>query len=198
MRTFTKSIAIGTVAAVSLLGAGVAGAASNTGPLPVSHRVTPHVVKVKKVAFKATIKGSMSLLWGDSSVTASSVTGKGAATLLGSATLTGSGMAPFSGQSTCEPISGKGVLSGAGSKLMLNVSASTSQAGQACGADQAAPTAVTVSKGVAKITGGTGKWKGASGTLTYKAMFLIKSTTSGSTESDSFTATLTGTLTVKK
>ena len=125
--------------------------------------MTPHVVTVKKVAFKATIKGSMSLLWSDSSVDC----------LLGdrqgrrdpprlARTLTGNGMAPFSGQSTCEPISGKGVLSGAGSKLMLNVSASTSQAGQACGADQAAPTAVTVSKGVAKITGGTGKWKGVS------------------------------------
>lgn len=197
MSTFKKLLAIGTVGAVSLLGAGVASAATNTVPKAVTHSDALHALTVKKVAFKSTIKGTLSILWSDSSVKASSVTGTGPATLLGSAKLTGSGMAPFSGQSQCEPISGKGVLTGAGSKLMLSVAASSSQAGQACGADQSAPTVVTVSKGVAKVTGGTGKYKGVTGTLTYKAVFQIQSTTSGSSETDSFTATLTGTLSVK-
>lgn len=198
MSTFKKFLATATVGAVSLMGAGVASAATTSTPA-TAHLTTvhAHVVKTKKVAFKATFKGTMALLWGASSVKASSVKGTGTATLLGKATLAGTGMAPFSGQSQCEPISGTGTLVGAGSKILLKVTASTTQAGQACGAAQSAPTAVTVTKGVAKVTGGTGKYKGVSGTLTYTATFSIQSTTSGSSESDAFTATLTGTLTVK-
>lgn len=197
MSTFRKFLVIGTVSSVSLFGAGVASAATHTAPSASSHVATAHVLKVKKVAFKATIKGSMALLWNASSVTASSVSGKGTATLLGATTLKGNGTAPFTGAAQCEPMNGNGILTGAGSKLMLRVTPSAAQAGQACGADQSAPTVVTVTKGVAKVTGGTGKYKGASGTLSYKAVFSIQSTTSGSHESDSFTTTLTGTLTIK-
>ncbi len=51
---------------------------------------------------------------------------------------------------------------------------------------------------MATVVSGTGKFKGAKGTLTFKGSFTVQSTTAGSTESDSFSATLTGTLTVNK
>ena len=52
--------------------------------------------------------------------------------------------------------------------------------------------------GYATANGGTGKYKGAKGTLTLKGSFSIQSTTAGSNESDSFTASLSGSLTVLK
>ena len=71
-----------------------------------------------------------------------------------------------------------------------------SSSSQACAAGQSAPTSVTV-KGVATVLSGTGKYAGAKGNLTVAGSFSIKSTTAGSSESDAFTATLKGTLTVK-
>jgi hypothetical protein len=198
MTTFKTSLTIAVIAGASALGTGVASAATSSVPLPGHTSATHQALAFKKIAFKATFKGTLALLWADSSVSATSVSGTGTATLLGKATLKGTGSAPFDGQSQCEPLSGKGVLSGGGSKLNISVAAATMQAGQACGAGQSTPTSVTVSKGVAKVTGGTGKYKGVSGTLTYKATFSIQSTTSGTSESDSFTATLTGTLRVRK
>lgn len=180
-----------------MMGAGVASGATLSGPASTPHSSATHALTVKKVAFKATVTGKMALLWNASTVVATSVSGKGSATNLGVAALSGKGSAPFTGAAQCEPMLGTGTLSGAGSKIMLSVAKSTVQSGQACGAAQSAPTAVTVQKGVAKVTGGTGKYKGVSGTLSFKATFSIQSTTSGTAESDSFSATLTGTLTVK-
>jgi hypothetical protein len=201
MSTFKKFIAIGTVGSLSLLGAGVASAASSGVPsAPATHSapVVPAAAHlVKKVAFKATYKGTMTLLWSESSVSATSLKGKGTATLLGVSALTGSGSAPFSGQDYCEPLTGKGVMSGAGSKIMVSVTPSTSPLAQACAPSgtTAAPAPVTIQKGVLKVTGGTGKYKGVSGTLTYTATFLVTATTG--TQSPTFTATVKGTLTVK-
>ena len=45
---------------------------------------------------------------------------------------------------------------------------------------------------------GTGKFKGATGTLSFKGSFSVQSSTAGSSESDAFNATLTGTVTIKK
>jgi hypothetical protein len=94
-------------------------------------------------------------------------------------------------------MTGKGRLSGGGSTLSITVAPQSANAAQACGAGSTTPTPVTVSKGVAKVTAGTGKYKGATGTLNFKTVFVVNSTTSGSSESDSFTATITGTLTIK-
>ena len=52
--------------------------------------------------------------------------------------------------------------------------------------------------GKAVITGGTGKYVGASGKLTMTGSFAVKSTTAGSTEKDDFKVTLTGTIALKK
>jgi hypothetical protein len=94
---------------------------------------------------------------------------------------------------TCDPFSGAGSVVGA-SGLKLSIVASTKT--QACAVNSAAPTPVTVN-GVAKIVSGTGKFKGATGTLSFKGQFSIQATTAGSTENDSFNATIIGTVTIK-
>jgi hypothetical protein len=132
----------------------------------------------------------MALLWSSTGVTASSVTGHGTGTY-GANTLKGSGGG--SAANTCDPFSGAGNLVGA-SGLKLSIVSSTKT--QACAVNSAAPTPVTVN-GVAKVVSGTGKFKGATGTLTFKGQFSIQSTAAGSTENDSFNATITGTVTIK-
>jgi hypothetical protein len=79
---------------------------------------------------------------------------------------------------------------------MIHFKVISSSSQQACAANDAAPTNVTV-KGVATVLSGTGKFAGAKGTLAIAGSFSIKSTTAGSSESDSFTTTLKGTLTVR-
>jgi hypothetical protein len=153
--------------------------------------LTAHATK--KLAFKGSYHGTIGLLWSSTGVSATSVSGHGTGTLLGSSAMAGHGAGTAA--STCDPFSGTGSLTGGANKLLLKV-VSSSQT-QACAAGQAAPTLVSV-KGVAIVTGGTGKYKGAKGTLKFSGSFSIQSTTAGSSESDAFTATLTGTLTVKK
>jgi hypothetical protein len=192
-------MSVGAIGMLATLGITAPSGAASVKPVaPAAHTVlSSHAAKIKKVAFKATISGKLALLWAASSVTASSVSGSGAATNMGTATLSGSGTAPFTGSTECEPMTGKGTLSGAGSTLSITVAPQSSNAAQACGAGSSTPTPVTVSKGVAKVTAGTGKYKGATGILNFKAVFVVNSTTSGSSESDSFTATIAGTLTIK-
>jgi hypothetical protein len=156
-----------------------------------SHAVaTKKVIKTTHVAFKGTYTGTIALLWSSSGVTATSVAGHGTGTD-GSNTLKGSGGG--SAANTCNPFNGAGSLVGA-SGLKLSVTTSTKS--QACAVNSSAPTPVTVS-GVAKIVSGTGKFKGASGTLSFKGEFSIQSSTAGSSENDSFSATITGVVTIK-
>jgi hypothetical protein len=156
-----------------------------------------HVVKTKKVKFSGKYSGKLGLLMVGTagstatSVKVTSITGTGTGTLLGHSTVSGTGSAPAGSQT--DPITGKGVLSGGGSKIMLSAITSKSY-GTAAGT--ATPTSVSVS-GTAKVTGGTGKFKGATGNLTFKGSFNVQSNNAGTSESDAFTATLTGTLTVK-
>jgi hypothetical protein len=147
-------------------------------------------VVIKKVAFKGTYTGTMALLWSSTGVKATSVTGHGTGTY-GANTMKGSGGG--SAASTCNPFSGAGSLTGTSG---LKLSIATSSKTQACAVNSAAPTPVTVS-GTAKILSGTGKFKGASGTLSFMGSFSIQSTTAGSTESDSFSATLSGTVSIR-
>ncbi|MFZ1063345.1 MAG: hypothetical protein WAN30_07735 [Acidimicrobiales bacterium] len=152
--------------------------------------LTSHAVKVVHVAFKGTYTGTISLLWSSTGVQATAVKGTGTGTD-GANAMSGSGSG--SAASTCDPFSGLGALTGAsGLKLQVVSSSKT----QACAVNSAAPTPVTV-KGVANVLSGTGKFKGATGTLSFTGTFSIQSTTAGSSESDSFNATLTGTLTIK-
>ncbi len=193
MKTFQRLIAVGTLSTLVVSGAAVASQAAVSTSGARAHALVAHVVKTKKVAFKGSYSGTIALLWSSTGVSATSVNGTGTATLLGKSTMAGKGAGTAA--STCNPFSGTGTLVGGGSKLVVKVVSSSKQ--QACAVNSAAPTPVTVN-GVATIVSGTGKYKGAKGTLSFKGSFSIQSTTAGSSESDSFSATLTGTLTVNK
>jgi hypothetical protein len=188
----------GAIGLVTTLGVTLPAGAVTAKPLgAVAHTsltshaaATKKVVKISHVAFKGTYSGTMALLWSSTGVSATSVTGHGTGTY-GANTMNGSGGG--SAANTCDPFSGAGSLAGA-SGLKLNIVSSSKT--QACAIQSAAPTPVTV-HGVATIKSGTGKFKGATGSLTFKGQFSIQATTAGSTENDQFTATLTGTVTIK-
>jgi hypothetical protein len=129
----------------------------------------------KSEAFSGTYRGTIAMLWSSSAVTVTALTGTGTGTDLGLSAVSGTGSSNPTG--SCDPISGVGVLTGGGSTLHLKLA--------------------TSSKGSATVVSGTGKFAGATGTLKVSGSFEIKSTTAGSSESDAFTATLTGSLKVK-
>jgi hypothetical protein len=179
---------IGTLMTVAPVGAAHTSHQASTGQVAVASHVAKKVVRV---AFKGTYSGTIALLWSSSGVEATSVVGHGTGTY-GANTMTGTGGG--SAASTCDPFSGTGALTGASGLKMKIVSSPKTQA---CAAGSAAPTSVSV-KGVATVVSGTGKFKGATGTLNFTGSFSIQSTTAGSKESDSFSAKLTGVLTIKK
>jgi hypothetical protein len=195
--TARKLVAMGTIGLVATLGVAVpAGAVIATKPtanvsLSSHAATTKKVIKITHVAFKGTYTGTIALLWSSTGVTATSVAGHGTGTY-GANTMKGNGGG--SAANTCNPFDGTGNLVGV-SGLKLSVATSTKT--QACAVNAAAPTPVTVS-GVAKIMSGTGKFKGATGTLSFKGSFAVQSSTAGSSENDSFNATLSGVLTIKK
>jgi hypothetical protein len=184
------------VGAITLLGTvgltGTGGAATAPSPRVVSSHARIAAVKMQRVIFKGHYSGTIAMLWSSNSVAVTAVTGTGTATRLGASTMSGTGSG--SDTSTCDPFGGAGTLKGAGSVIRIKVVSSSSQ--QACAAGDSAPTSVTV-KGVATVLGGTGKYAGATGNLTFTGGFSIQSSAAGSNESDAFTATLTGTLSVK-
>ena len=196
--TGRKILAVGAIGLVTTLGIAIpAGAVSAITKTPTAHvslishvATTKKVTKTTHVSFKGTYSGTMALLWSSTGVTASSVSGHGTGTY-GANTMKGSGGG--SAANTCDPFSGAGSLVGT-SGLKLSIVSSTKT--QACAINSAAPTPVTVN-GVAKVISGTGKFKGAAGTLTFKGQFSIQSTIAGTTENDSFSATITGTVTIK-
>jgi len=144
----------------------------------------------KTSAFSGTYKGTISMLWSSSDVKVTSLTGTGSGTDLGLSKVTATGKALPTDQ--CVPINATGSLSGANGTLNLALNASS----RGCAADSAAPTVVSIT-GTAVVTGGTGKFAGATGSLKVTGSFMIKSTSAGSNESDAFTVTLTGSLTLK-
>lgn len=142
------------------------------------------------VAFSGTYKGKISILWSDSNVRATSVTGSGTGNVLGLDELTGSGSA--TPQSQCDGFDGSGVLSGGGNTLKVTWDSTA----KACAAEGAAPTAIAIT-GNATITGGTGKFAGATGTLKATGTFSIKSKDAGFSESTALSLTFTGTINTK-
>jgi hypothetical protein len=145
----------------------------------------------KSVAINLKFTGSGNLVWSASDVQVPSLTGTGGSAALGLTKLTGSGSS--NPQSQCSPIRGTGQISGAGGSISFKLDSKAT----ACGADDAAPTNVTITNANADVTGGTGKYAGATGTLKVTGSFAIKSTAAGSKETQSFTATFSGTITTK-
>ena len=142
------------------------------------------------VAFSGTYKGKMSLLWSDTGVQASSVTGSGTGANLGLDALSGTGSS--SPQNQCDLIDGSGVLSGGGNTLKVTIDSNA----KGCAEDGAAPTTVNIT-GTATISGGTGKYAGATGTLKATGSFAIKSNQAGFGETTSLTLTLVGNINTK-
>jgi hypothetical protein len=144
----------------------------------------------KSLSISATYSGKIAMLWGDSGVTATSVTATGTGTTLGLTQLTGSGSS--SPSSKCESISGAGVISDGTNTLKANFDPSA----QGCAKDDAAPTTININGNVV-ITGGTGKYAGASGTLKFSGSFPISSTSAGTNESTALTLTISGSFVTK-
>jgi len=140
------------------------------------------------VDFTGHYAGTASLLINNGVVTISSVHGKGTGTVVGNSSVTGMGSASASAQ--CDPFTGTGSIAGATAKILLTV-VKTQSSG--CSSGESGPVTVTFS-GVAKATGGTGKTKGASGTLKFSGTLKLANT-SGS-ENGPFTVVLTGKLSV--
>ena len=156
----------------------------------VKPSATPIKATAGVVAFSGTYKGKMSVLWSDSGVQASSVTGIGTGTVFGLDALSGSGSsAP---QNQCDSIDGAGVLSGGGNTLKVTFDSNA----KGCATDGAAPTTVNIT-GTASITGGTGKYAGASGTLKVTGSFAIKSNQAGFGETTALTLILVGNINTK-
>lgn len=151
---------------------------------------TPAKTTAGTVAFSGTYKGKISILWSDSDVRVTSVTATGTGNVLGLGELTGTGSA--APQNQCDAFDGTGVLSGGGNTLKVAFDSSA----KACAAEGATPTTITIT-GNATITGGTGKYAGATGTLKATGTFAIKSKDAGFSESTSLTLTLTGNITTK-
>lgn len=156
-------------------------------PSPAKASVAP---SASVIAINATYKGKVSLVWSDSGVAASGVSATGTGTTAGLDSLSGSGSSSPSSQ--CDAVNGVGVL-GSGADT-LKVITDTSAKG--CAADGSAPTTVTLT-GNAQITGGTGKFAGASGLLKVTGTFAIKSTAAGYSESPALTLVISGNITTK-
>jgi hypothetical protein len=144
------------------------------------------------VAINATYKGKMSALWSDSSIDAS-VTGSSSANNGGLADLTGSGSYASQEGDKCITLAGEATLKGGSDSLKLEFVTPKSTA---CGKDADGPTSVEIN-GLAKITGGTGKYAGASGTLKVDGSFASKHPANGVTEKVDLTLTLSGSITTK-
>ncbi len=142
------------------------------------------------VAMNASYKGTIATVWSASDVKATAVTGTGTDAASGLTTITATGgSAP---QAQTAPIHGSGVLKGSTGSITFVLNADA----KGTAADSAAPTMVFVS-GTATIKSGTGKYAGATGTLTFKGQFNVTSSAAGSKESQSFTASFTGNIKLK-
>lgn len=157
---------------------------------PVAPATTAPAAASKAQTFNGTYKVKISLLWGETDVRATTVTGTGTGDVLGLTDLVGTGYSAPMNQ--CDGFDGSGTLSGGGSTLKLAFDTSA----QGCAEDANAPTTISI-KGNAKILSGTGKYAGATGTLSVKGTFSIRSTAIGSTEVISATLTATGSVTTK-
>ncbi len=148
--------------------------------------------KAGSVAFAGTYKGKISILFGDGNlIQVTKVDGTGTGNVSGLSGMSGS--ASSAPSNLCDNFDGKGVISGGGNSLNLTFDSSS----QGCADSDSAPATITI-KGSAKITGGTGKYAGASGTFIVKGTFDINSKgIVNSSESTTFTLDLSGNIITK-
>ena len=156
-----------------------------TKPTVTPKATTPAVAAT--VAFSGTYKGNLAIVWGDTYLQVTSVTGKGTGNVLGLTDLSGTAAAAPAG--LCDSFDAKGSIGGGGNTL--NVSFDTSAKG--CAEDESAPTTIKIT-GNAQITGGTGKYAGATGTLKVSGVFSVKG---GTKETAAFTMDVSGNIKTK-
>lgn len=145
------------------------------------------VATAATVAFSGTYKGNLAIVWGDTYLQVTSVTGKGTGNVLGLTDMSGTAAAAPAG--LCDSFDAKGSIGGGGNTI--NVSFDTSAKG--CAEDESAPTTIKIT-GNALITGGTGKYAGATGTLKVSGVFSVKG---GAKETASFTMDVSGSVKTK-
>ena len=158
---------------------------------PKTTAAAPAAAKGGTVAINATYKGTVTMVWGDADVTVTNVTATGSGTTGGLDSLKGTGTAAPAEQ--CTPFDGEGTLGSGADTLKV----SYADGSMACSADADAPTTVTIKKGPLKIISGTGKYAGATGTLTLTGSWAIASASKGSKPATPVTLTLSGTITTK-
>jgi hypothetical protein len=139
------------------------------------------------VAFSGTYKGNLAIVWGDTYLQVTSITGKGTGNVLGLTDLSGTASAAPAG--LCDSFDAKGSIGGGGNTL--TVAFDTSAKG--CAEDESAPTTIKIT-GNAQITGGTGKYAGATGTLKVSGVFSVKG---GAKETAAFTMDVSGNIKTK-
>jgi len=144
------------------------------------------------VAINATYKGKMSALWSESSIDAS-VSGSSTANNGGLSDLVGAGSYASQEGDKCITLAGEATLKGGSDSLKLEFVTPKSTA---CGKDADGPTSVEIN-GLAKITGGTGKYAGATGTLKVDGSFASKHPANGVTEKVDLSLTLSGNIVTK-
>jgi hypothetical protein len=157
---------------------------------PAKTTAAAPAASAKTVAFSGKYVGKMSLVWSDSGVSASAVNATGSGDISGLDALIGTGSS--SPASKCDGIDGSGSLGGGGNTITVKFDTST----KGCADSDAAPTTVKLT-GKAIITGGTGKFAGASGTLTVTGSFYVKSTDAGTKDSPALTLQLDGNIVTK-
>jgi hypothetical protein len=145
------------------------------------------VATAATVAFSGTYKGSLAIVWGDTYLQITSVTGKGTGNVLGLTDMSGTATAAPAG--LCDSFDAKGSIGGGGNTI--NVLFDTSAKG--CAEDESAPTTIKIT-GNAQITGGTGKYAGATGTLKVSGVFSVKG---GARETAAFTMDVSGNIKTK-
>jgi hypothetical protein len=139
------------------------------------------------VPFSGTYKGNLAIVWGDTYLQVTSITGKGTGNVLGLTDLSGTASAAPAG--LCDSFDAKGSIGGGGNTL--TVAFDTSAKG--CAEDESAPTTIKIT-GNAQITGGTGKYVGATGTLKVSGVFSVKG---GAKETAAFAMDVSGNIKTK-
>ena len=158
-----------------------------TGYTTTKPKATTKPVAGASVAFSGTYKGKLSIVWGDTYLQVTSVKGEGTGNVLGLTDMSGTGAAAPAG--ICDTFDAKGSIAGGGSSI--NVTFDSSSKG--CAEDESAPTTIKIT-GTATITGGTGKYAGATGTLKVTGTFSVKG---GSKEDAAFTMDVSGNIKTK-
>ena len=152
---------------------------------------TAATTKGAVIKIDATYKGTVTMVWGEADVTVTNVTATGSGATGGLDKLSGMGAAAPAEQ--CTPFDGEGTLGSGADTLKVKYA----DGAMACSADADAPTVVTIKKGPLTIISGTGKYAGATGSLTLTGTWKVDSASKGTKPATAVTLNLVGSITTK-